>query len=148
MTGVSIDTEYPQIDDIFGDEHVRRYRETDGRVGYRWKRGTEILILTTIGRRSGEERAMALIFREVDGDYVIVASKGGHPQHPGWYLNMQEQELVDVQIKGDRFQARHRDAQGEERERLWKLMTEVWPDYDGYQSRTDRPIPIVVLSRA
>ena len=141
-------TEYEQREDLHGEEHVRRYRETDGREGYRWKRGSEILLLTTLGRRSGEERTHALIFREVDGARVIVASKGGHAQHPAWYLNMREQELVDVQVKGDRYKARHRDAEGPERERLWKLMTEVWPDYDSYQQRTDRQIPVVVLERA
>jgi len=132
---------------LYGEQHVERYRATDGAEGYDWRNGTEILLLTTTGRKSGAERTHALIFREVDGNYVIVASKGGHPQHPSWYLNMQEQPEVGVQVKGDRFTARHRDAQGEERERLWGLMTEVWPDYDDYQTRTGREIPIVVLER-
>ena len=134
-------------DELFGDEHVARYRETDGEVDHDW-RGATVLLLTTRGRKSGEDRTQALIQREVDGSYVIVASKGGAPQHPGWFLNMQEQDEVDVQVRGDRFKARHRVAEGEERERLWGLMTEVWPDYDGYQQRTDREIPIVVLERA
>ena len=135
-------------DHLYGDEHVARYRATDGEEGYYWRKDSEILLLTTRGRKSGEDRTQALIQREVDGDYVIVASKGGAPQHPGWFLNMQEQDEVDVQVRGDRFKARHRVAEGEERERLWGLMTEVWPDYDGYQQRTDRQIPIVVLERA
>ena len=139
---------YPQRDDLFGEEHVRSYRETDGREGYRWRNGSEILLLTTVGRKSGQERTMPLIFREIDGDYVLVASKGGAPEHPAWYLNMREQELVDVQVKGDRFKARHRDAQGSERERLWELMNEAWPSYADYQARTDRQIPVVVLERA
>ena len=139
---------YPQRDDLHGPEHVRAYQETDGREGYRWRNGSEILLLTTVGRKSGEERTMPLIFREVDGDYVIVASRGGSPQHPGWYLNLRAADEVGVQIKGDRFKARHRVAEGSERERLWKLMTDVWPDYDTYQARTDRQIPIVVLERA
>jgi deazaflavin-dependent oxidoreductase (nitroreductase family) len=134
--------------DLYGNEHVERYRATDGAEGYHWRNGTEILLLTTTGRKSGKEHTHALIQREVDGNHVIVASKGGDPQHPAWYLNMQQQPEVDVQVKGDRFKARHRDAQGEERERLWKLMTEVWPDYDGYQEKTDREIPVVVLERA
>jgi deazaflavin-dependent oxidoreductase (nitroreductase family) len=133
--------------ELYGEQHVERYRATDGAEGYHWRNGTEILLLTTTGRKSGQERTHALIFREVDGKYVIVASKGGHPQHPSWYLNMQEQPEVSVQVKGDRFTARHRDAQGEERERLWGLMTEVWPDYDAYQTKTGREIPIVVLER-
>ena len=135
-------------DHLYGEEHVERYRATDGQEGYYWRKDSEILLLTTVGRKSGEERTQALIQREVDGSYVIVASKGGAPQHPGWYLNMQEQDEVVVQVRGDRFKARHRVAEGEERERLWGLMTEVWPDYDAYQQRTDRQIPVVVLERA
>ncbi len=135
-------------DHLHGDEHVQRYRATDGEEGYYWRRDSEILLLTTRGRRSGEERTQALIQREIDGDYVIVASKGGAPQHPGWFLNMQEQDEVDVQVRADRFKARHRVAEGEERERLWKAMTEVWPAYEDYQAKTDRQIPVVVLQRA
>ncbi len=135
-------------EDLYGDEHVRVYRETDGEVGYIWKRGSEILLLTTTGRRSGTVRTHALIFREVDGDYVIVASKGGMPTHPAWFLNMEANPGdVELQIKADRFKARHRVAQGEERERLWKLMNEAWPPYDEYQTKTDRQIPVVVLAR-
>lgn len=136
-------------EDLYGDEHVRRYRETDGELGYRWKRGSEILLLTTKGRRSGEKRTMALIFREVDGDYVVVASKGGAPQHPGWFLNMEANpEDIEIQVKADVFKVRHRVAAGEERERLWTLMNEAWPDYADYQTKTDRQIPVVVLERA
>ena len=134
---------------LFGDAHVRAYRETDGERGYHWKKGTTILLLTTKGRKSGEERTHALIFRDVDGDAVIVASKGGHPQHPAWYLNMQAHpDAVEVQIKDDVFRARPRAAEGDERERLWDAMVEVWPDYAKYQEKTDREIPVVVLERA
>jgi deazaflavin-dependent oxidoreductase (nitroreductase family) len=135
-------------DHLFGQQHVDRYRATDGAEGYRWQRDTEILLLTTVGRKSGQERTQALIQREIDGAYVIVASKGGAPEHPAWYRNMQEQDEVEVQVRGDRFRARHRDAQGEERERLWRKMAEVWPAYDDYQKKTDREIPVVVLERA
>ncbi len=136
-------------EDLFGDEHVRRYRETDGELGYRWKRGSEILLLTTKGRKSGEERWMPLIFREVDGDYVIVASKGGHWEHPAWYVNMKANpDDIRIQVKSEVFPVSFRVAEGEERERLWGLMNEVWPDYDAYQTRTDRQIPVVVLERA
>lgn len=132
---------------LFGDEHVERYRATDGDEGYIWKRGTTILLLTTTGRRSGEERTTPLIYREVDDAYVIVASKGGAPQHPDWYANLLEDPSAEVQIRGERFPARARTAGPEERERLWDLMTEVWPDYDDYQESTDREIPVVVLER-
>jgi deazaflavin-dependent oxidoreductase (nitroreductase family) len=79
---------------------------------------------------------------------VIVASKGGHPQHPAWFLNMEANpDDIEVQVKGDVFKVRHRVAEGEERERLWELMNEVWPDYAAYQQKTDRQIPVVVCER-
>lgn len=135
-------------EDLYGDEHVRRYRQTNGELGFIWKRGSEILLLTTRGRKSGEERTHALIFREVGGDYILVASKGGAPQHPAWFLNMEANpDDVEIQIKADRFKVRHRVAEGAERENLWQLMNEVWPDYAVYQTKTDRQIPVVVLER-
>lgn len=134
---------------LSGQEHVDRYRATDGAEGYDWKKGTTCLILTTTGRKTGEVRDNALIFRDDDGRAVIVASKGGHPQHPAWFLNMQANpDEVEVQIKADRFKAAHRVAEGEERARLWDLMVQAWPDYESYQAKTDREIPVVVLERA
>jgi len=72
---------------------------------------------------------------------------GGAPKHPGWYRNLVKNPEVRVQVKGDVFQARARTAEGEERERLWKLVNRQWPDYDAYQRRTERQIPVVVLER-
>lgn len=135
------------MSDLFGAEHVRRYLETDGEVGYRWRNGAPILILTTTGRRSGEERVKPLIFGEDDGRYVVVASKGGAKHHPDWYLNLQADPDVHVQVKADRFAARARTAEGEERVRLWERMAEIWPAYDDYRQKTDREIPVVVLER-
>jgi proline iminopeptidase len=135
-------------EDLFGDEHVRAYIDTNGERGHDWKNGTTILLLTTTGRKSGSPRIMPLIYREIDGDPVIVASRGGAPQHPAWYLNLSDDPEVEVQIKGDVFTANARDAEGEERSRLWDKMVEVWPDYENYQKKTDREIPIVVLERA
>ena len=133
-------------DELFGPEHVRVYRETDGERGYDW-RGTEILLLTTKGRKSGEERTTPLIHR-TDGDrWVIVASKGGTPEHPDWYLNLQDDPEIEIQVKDEKIPVTPSTAEGDERERLWKLMTEVWPDYDDYQGKTDRKIPVVVLER-
>jgi proline iminopeptidase len=132
---------------LFGDEHVRRYRETGGQEGYEWN-GVKTLILTTTGRHSGLERSRALILGE-DGDrFVVIASKGGAPHHPAWYLNLTSDPEVRVQVKDDVFTARARTAEGEERERLWKLMAGIWPAYDEYQRKTDRVIPVVVLERA
>lgn len=133
-------------DDLFLDEHVRVYRETGGERGYHW-RGTTILLLTTQGRRSGEARTTPLIFRS-DGDrWVVVASKGGAPRHPDWYENLVASPTATIQIREEEIPILASTASGPERERLWSLMTEVWPAYDQYQARTDREIPVVVLSR-
>jgi proline iminopeptidase len=132
---------------LYGDEHVRVYRETDGEIGHVWKEGSTILLLTTTGRRTGRETTTPLIYN-LDGDTpVIVASKGGAPEHPGWFENLVKTPEVGVQIKGERFRARARVAEGEERERLWDLMVQVWPHYDEYATKTDREIPVVVLER-
>ena len=132
---------------LFGDEHVRRYRETGGEVGYIWN-GAPTLLLTTAGRRSGAERTTPLIYGE-DGDaYVVIASQGGRPRHPGWYFNLAENPRVELQIKDERFPALARTAVDAERERLWALMAAIWPHYDDYQAKTERKIPVVVLERA
>lgn len=137
-----------EAENLFGDEHVRRYRETNGDVGHIWREGSTILLLTTTGRRSGDPRTTPLIYAE-DGDrYVIVASKGGAPEHPGWYENLAKDPNVEVQVKDDVFPARARTAEGEERERLWRKANEVWRHYDEYQTKTDREIPVVVLERS
>ncbi|MBS1677338.1 MAG: nitroreductase family deazaflavin-dependent oxidoreductase [Actinobacteria bacterium] len=135
--------------ELFGDQHVQRYIETDGEEGYAWRNGTKILLLFTTGRKSGEERANALIFEPDGDDYLIVASKGGAPAPPAWFLNLEaDPDAVEVQVKGDRFKAHARTATPEEKPRMWQKMTEAWPDYDNYQERTDRQIPVVVLERA
>lgn len=132
---------------LFGEEHVRRYRETGGEVGQIWREGSTVLLLTTIGRRSGEPRTTPLIYAQ-DGDrYVIVASKGGAPEHPGWYRNLKKAPNVELQVGDEVFPARARTASGEERERLWRKANEVWPHYDEYARKTDREIPVVVLER-
>lgn len=124
--------------------HIDEYVATDGRKGQRWK-GTDTLLLTTRGRKTGKLRRSALIFgREGDG-YVIVASKGGAPKHPAWYLNLSDDPDVVLQVGPDVFPARARTATGSERERLWTKMAEIWPDYDKYQKKTEREIPVVVL---
>jgi deazaflavin-dependent oxidoreductase (nitroreductase family) len=131
---------------LYGQEHVRRYQETDGEVGYIWN-GVPTLILTTTGRRSGSRRSTPLIVGRDGDDHVVVASKGGAPDHPAWYLNLVDRPEVEVQVGADRFRARARTAEPGERERLWKLMTGIWPAYDDYQRKTDREIPVVVLER-
>lgn len=133
---------------LFGADHVRRYRETGGEVGHIWKEGSTVLLLTTTGRRSGEKRTTPLIYAR-DGDaYVIVASKGGAPDHPGWYENLSKDPNVELQVLDEVFPARARVADGDERERLWAKANEIWPHYAEYQQRTEREIPVVVLERA
>ena len=134
-------------DNLFGDEHVRRYVETDGEVGYIWREGAPILILTFTGRKSGKEYSTPLIFGRDGGSYVLVGSQGGTPEHPDWYLNLVANPEVGVQVKADKFRARARTVAGEERERLWSAMNEIWPHYDEYQGKTDRVIPVIVLER-
>ncbi len=135
-------------EDLFGDEHVRVYRATGGERGYYWRRESTILLLTSKGRKSGTERTHALIFTYDGDNLVIVASRGGSDEHPGWYLNLMADPEPKVQVKDEVFTVRPRVAEGDERERLWKQMAEVWPDYDAYQQRTDREIPVVVLERS
>jgi len=132
---------------LYGKAHVDRYVETDGEEGFTWRNGTEILVLTTKGRKTGEERSNALIFGRHGDDLLVVGSKGGSPAPPQWYLNLQANPEVHVQVKGDRFVAHARTASPEEKPELWRIMTSVSPDYDSYQKRTSREIPVVVLTR-
>jgi deazaflavin-dependent oxidoreductase (nitroreductase family) len=137
----------PSDEDLFGAEHVRVYRETGGERGYRWRNGTTILLLSTTGRSSGQERTTPLIHR-TDGDtWVVVASKGGAPEHPGWYQNLETDPEATIQVKDESIPVRASTASGEERDRLWRLMAEAWPAYDDYQQKTDREIPVVVFTR-
>ncbi|MDX6650276.1 MAG: hypothetical protein QOJ97_2227 [Solirubrobacteraceae bacterium] len=138
----------PEIvdDALFGPEHVRVYRETAGEHGYHW-RGARVLLLTTTGRKSGEPRTHPLIHR-TDGDrWVVIASKGGWAHDPIWFKNLEADPNATIEVLADEFPVRARVAEGDERDRLWKLMTEEWPAYDEYQSRTERQIPVVVLER-
>ena len=132
---------------LFGDEHVQRYQATDGEEGHIWREGSTVLLLTTTGRKTGEQHTTPLIY-DLDGaNPVIVASKGGAPEDPGWYRNILKNPHVDVQIKGEKFHAHPRTVEGDERERLWQQMNKMWPHYAEYQTKTDREIPVVVLER-
>jgi deazaflavin-dependent oxidoreductase (nitroreductase family) len=133
-------------DDLFGSEHVRVYRETAGEHGYHW-RGTTILLLSTTGRTSGEVRTTPLIHRTDGERWVVVASKGGAPAHPSWYENLLANPDATIEVLGEEIPVRAATAEGEERARLWSLMCEAWPAYDEYQAKTDREIPVVVLTR-
>jgi deazaflavin-dependent oxidoreductase (nitroreductase family) len=128
-------------------DHLRRYQASDGADGHLWN-GVPCLLLTTTGRKSGAELTLPLIYGRDAERVVIVASRGGAPDHPTWYKNLAANPRVRVQIAAEKFAARARTATGEERVRLWRAMTKIWPAYDEYQAKTTREIPVVVLERA
>jgi deazaflavin-dependent oxidoreductase (nitroreductase family) len=127
-------------------EHIRGYVESDGENGHEW-RGVPTLLLTIRGRTSGKLRRTALIYGRDGDSYLVVASRGGAPEHPSWYLNLVANPDVELQVGAEKFGARARTATPEEKPRLWSLMTAIWPDYDDYQTKTDREIPLVILDR-
>ena len=131
---------------LLGRFHVRIYRLTGGRfVGRVGK--APILLLTTIGRRSGQPRTAPLLYLR-DGERLgIVASFGGHPKHPVWYLNLTANPNVRVQVGREKFAATAHTADAADRERLWPLFVEMYPGYAGYREKTTREIPIVLLER-
>jgi deazaflavin-dependent oxidoreductase (nitroreductase family) len=131
---------------LFGAEHVLQYRDSDGDYGHDW-RGTQTLLLTTTGRRSGEERTTPLIYGRHGDAFLVVASKGGSDEPPGWYANLQEEPEVEIQVLDERIPVRARTATSDEKPELWRIMVSEWPDYDAYQTKTDREIPVVVLER-
>jgi len=129
---------------LFGDEHVRQYEASAGKVGHDWN-GTSVLILQTTGRKSGQTRKFPLIYGRDGADYVVVASKGGAPDHPGWYKNLLAHPDAKVQVRGDLIAVTARTGTAEEKQRVWSVMTAQWPDYDEYQRKTARDIPVVLL---
>ena len=131
----------------FVDLHVAAYRVSGGRIGATF-RGAPTLLLDTVGRTSGKRRTNPLIYAADGDDLVIVASKGGSHKHPAWWLNLRANPRTTVQVGGERREVVAREASGAERERLWPRVVEVWPDYEAYQRRTKRTIPVIVLSPA
>src|SRR5262245_21921767 len=128
-------------------KHVRRYVESDGRSGHRWH-GVDTLLLTTRGRTTGKLRRTALIYGR-DGDrYLVVASNGGSKGHPNWYENLAADPRVWVQVVDERFDATATTATTRQKPRLWREMVEIWPEYEQYQTRTERDIPVVILERS
>ncbi|HSK87181.1 MAG TPA: nitroreductase family deazaflavin-dependent oxidoreductase [Anaerolineales bacterium] len=124
--------------------HIQEYVESDGKKGHRW-RGLPTLLLTTRGRKSGKLRRTALIYGRDKERYLVVASNGGAANHPLWYLNLSEDPNVEVQVEADKFAARARTATPKEKPRLWKIMSAIYPQYDKYQAKTDRDIPVVII---
>jgi len=131
--------------------HTELYR-TDPEKAHMWDSSVAggpgllpTLLLTTTGRKSGEPRALPLIYGKHGNSYVIIASKGGWPTHPAWYLNLQANPECDLMVGPKAVKARARVAEGDERETLWKQLAEIYPPYDEYQEKTERQIPVVVL---
>jgi deazaflavin-dependent oxidoreductase (nitroreductase family) len=130
--------------EFFWRVHKRLYRWSNGRIGARMA-NLPVLLLDTVGRRSGTRRTNALTYLPWGDDYVVIASVLGEPKHPAWYLNLVARPEVHVQVGARRFVARAREAEGEERERIWDALVKESGDYDQYRAKTGRRIPVVVL---
>ena len=131
---------------LMSSANVWLYRLTGGWVGGRFLGGAPVLLLTTLGRRSGEPRTAPLLYLEDGRDLVVVASKGGMSQHPLWYRNLEVHPEVEVELGAERRHMTARTADRDERARLWPRLVAMYTNYDAYQSRTTREIPVVILS--
>jgi deazaflavin-dependent oxidoreductase (nitroreductase family) len=130
-----------------GKLHTSLYRATGGLIGGKLP-GLPVLLLTTVGRKSGESRTSPLPYLQDDDRYVIVGSNNGGPRDPHWWLNLRTQPAASVQVMRERFAIQARLAVGPERERLWPLLVEFNPPFAQYQAKTEREIPVVVLERS
>jgi deazaflavin-dependent oxidoreductase (nitroreductase family) len=128
--------------------HVALYRASRGRVLASIGKGMPVLLLTTTGRKSGRRRTTPLLYLDDRGRYVVVASVGGAPKHPAWYLNLRADPSAAVEIKGRVHAVTAETAEPDERTRLWRAATAMYPGYDRYQARTTREIPVVILTPA
>jgi F420H(2)-dependent quinone reductase len=132
---------------ILGGVHRRIYRLTGGKVGGRLGK-LPVLLLTTTGRKSGRPRTQPLVYTQAGDGYAVIASKGGAAQHPLWYLNLREDPSALVTVGREMREVRARDAEGGERERLWRTLADLYPGYERYAEKTSRRIPVVVLELA
>jgi len=130
---------------LFSRIHVFLYKASGGRIGGRFK-AAPVLLLTTTGRKTGKRRTTPLLYGEDAGRYVVVASVGGAPKHPAWYLNLGGTGETTIQVDGRKLAVNAETALAAERARLWTLMTQLYPGYDAYQTKTSREIPVVVLT--
>ena len=126
-------------------KHTRQYIESGGAEGYDWN-GATCLVLTTMGRKSKRLRHNALIFVEDAAKYYVVASFGGKPNHPAWYLNLDAEPEVRIQVKDRVMDATTRTLHGAERDAIMPACIEMWPDYVDYQTKTDRLFPVVEIT--
>ena len=127
--------------------HTLLYRATNGLIGHTIPGVGPHLLLDHVGAKSGKRRTSPLLYTKDGDDLVIIASKGGNPKHPAWYHNLRANPDTEVQIGGERRRVHARTAEGEERERLWNKAVAQYGGYAGYQKRTKRQIPVVVLER-
>ncbi|MCH8345632.1 MAG: nitroreductase family deazaflavin-dependent oxidoreductase [Chloroflexi bacterium] len=134
----------PNLIKMMSAMHLFWYRLTGGVIGGSLA-GRPILLLTTTGRKSGRRRTTPLQYMEDGGDMVLVASNGGNPRHPVWWLNLERNPEAEVQVRNEKRRVTAEKAEGEERERLWGLVVEMYSGYEGYQRTTNREIPVVVL---
>lgn len=135
-----------QLND-FNQALIAEFRANGGRVLSGPFAGRDLLLLTTVGARSGQPRIAPLAYT-TDGDrLVVIASKAGAPTHPDWYYNLQAQPLVTVEVGAERFSARASITEGAERERLFAQMAAQLPNFAGYQEKTTRQLPVIVLER-
>jgi deazaflavin-dependent oxidoreductase (nitroreductase family) len=141
------DRTWPLLQRLMG-VHTLAYRATGGLIGRRIPGvGAPMLLLDHVGAKSGIERTVPLLYI-TDGDQTaIIASKGGFSKHPAWFHNLRANPETTIQIGREHREVSARVAEGEERERIWKRALELWPQYAGYQARTERQIPVVVLDR-
>ena len=142
---LAVDNLFERIGKMVPQAHVAVYRGTGGIVGG-WMLAP-VLLLNTTGRKSGKQRTTPLTFLPYGGDFVVIASLGGAPHHPAWWLNLMANSQAQVELGILRYHVHAREAEGGERERLWRRMTTWMPMYEAYQRRTDRRIPVVVLDR-
>jgi deazaflavin-dependent oxidoreductase (nitroreductase family) len=132
---------------VMGAAHIALYRRTGGRIGGRF-RGAPCLLLTVTGRKSGQPRTAPLMYGRDGDDYVIIASKGGMPKPPVWWLNLRSNPNAEIEVGAERHRVTAEEVQGEDRDRLWRLMAAIYPSYDSYQKKTSRVIPVVRLHPA
>ena len=127
-------------------DHVRQYVQSGGTEGHHWQPGVPTLLLTTRGKKSGTARRTALIYGRDGDDYVVMASYAGAPAHPDWYVNLVADPEVVIQVGEEVMPATARTVGPADRDRLWSVMTRIWPDYDEYATKTSREIPLVAIS--
>ena len=126
-------------------DHIRRYLSTDGAVGH-MENGLPCLVMTTLGKKTGEPRQAAMIYSQAGGDFVVIGSKGGSDTPPAWFVNLMATGGGFIQVADKRYCVTARIAEGAEREPLWQQMAGIFPTYLEYQQKTERLLPVVVLS--